>query len=162
MLPQTFSQLAQLIQLAIGPVVLISGVGLILLTMTNRFGRIIDRGRRVADLIENAHDSHRREVLRLQLHILRRQARLMRMAVSLVVLAIFLVVAQILVTFIGTEVGGVPVTLATLLFLSALCSVLVAMGFFLREITLSTTAHDLDLKRHTEEHEVPAAARRAQ
>ncbi|MBY0489533.1 MAG: DUF2721 domain-containing protein [Gemmatimonadaceae bacterium] len=160
MLPQTFPQLAQLIQLAIGPVVLISGVGLILLTMTNRFGRIIDRGRRVADLIEAAHDPHRRDVLRLQLHILRRQARLMRMAVSLVVLAIFLVVAQILVTFIGTEVGGIPVTLATLLFFGALLSVLVAMGFFLREILLSTTAHDLDLKRHTEEHPVPAKSQR--
>jgi hypothetical protein len=52
------------------------------------------------------------------------------------------------------------VTLATLLFLTALTSVLVAMGFFLREITLSTTAHDLDLKRHTEEHEIPQQARR--
>lgn len=155
MLPQSFPQLAQLIQLAIGPVVLISGVGLILLTMTNRFGRIIDRGRRVADLIEGAHDAKRREVLRLQLGILRRQARLMRTAVSLIVLAVFLVVAQILFTFVGTEVGGVPVTLATLLFLSALTSVLVAMGFFLREITLSTTGHDLDLRRHTEEYEIP-------
>ena len=30
---------------AIGPVILISGVGLLLLTMTNRLGRAIDRAR---------------------------------------------------------------------------------------------------------------------
>ena len=33
------------LQLSIGPVILISGIGLILLSMTNRFGRVIDRAR---------------------------------------------------------------------------------------------------------------------
>ena len=32
---------------AIGPVILISGVGLLLLTMTNRLGRTIDRARQL-------------------------------------------------------------------------------------------------------------------
>lgn len=32
-------------QVAIGPVILISGIGLLLLTVTNRFGRILDRSR---------------------------------------------------------------------------------------------------------------------
>ena len=35
--------IASILQLAICPVILISGVGLLLLTMTNRFGRVIDR-----------------------------------------------------------------------------------------------------------------------
>jgi hypothetical protein len=33
------------LQLSIGPVILISGVGLILLSMSNRFARVIDRSR---------------------------------------------------------------------------------------------------------------------
>jgi hypothetical protein len=39
------SQLIPVLQTAIGPVILISGVGLLLLTMTNRLGRVIDRSR---------------------------------------------------------------------------------------------------------------------
>lgn len=41
----SLTQLIPTLQLAIGPVILISGVGLLLLSMTNRFGRIIDRAR---------------------------------------------------------------------------------------------------------------------
>ena len=39
------SELIPVLQTAIGPVILISGVGLLLLTMTNRLGRVIDRAR---------------------------------------------------------------------------------------------------------------------
>ena len=42
------SQLIPTLQVAIGPVVLISGIGLLILSMTNRFGRVIDRGRILA------------------------------------------------------------------------------------------------------------------
>ena len=38
-------ELIPVLQVAIGPVILISGVGLLLLTMTNRYGRTIDRAR---------------------------------------------------------------------------------------------------------------------
>ncbi|MSU48902.1 MAG: DUF2721 domain-containing protein [Opitutus sp.] len=41
----SLTQLVPILQLAIGPVILISGVGLLLLTMTNRFGRLLDRSR---------------------------------------------------------------------------------------------------------------------
>jgi hypothetical protein len=43
--------LVPLLQFAIGPVIVISGVALILLNMTNRYGRIIDRSRALAELI---------------------------------------------------------------------------------------------------------------
>ena len=38
-----FAELIPVLQMAVGPVILISGIGLILLSMTNRFGRVIDR-----------------------------------------------------------------------------------------------------------------------
>ena len=41
-------ELVPVLQTAIGPVILISGVGLLLLLMTNRLGRIIDRARSLA------------------------------------------------------------------------------------------------------------------
>jgi len=39
MTPPTLTQLIPVLQVAIGPVILISGVGLLLLSMTNRYGR---------------------------------------------------------------------------------------------------------------------------
>jgi hypothetical protein len=39
------AELIPVLQIAIGPVILISGVGLLLLSMTNRLGRAIDRSR---------------------------------------------------------------------------------------------------------------------
>jgi len=45
MLAVETSEIVPVLQTAISPVVLISGVGLLLLTMTNRLGRIVDRAR---------------------------------------------------------------------------------------------------------------------
>ena len=36
----SLDELVPILQLAIGPVILISGVGMLLLTFTNRFGRV--------------------------------------------------------------------------------------------------------------------------
>jgi hypothetical protein len=41
----SLTDLITTLQLSIGPVILISGVGLILLSMTNRLARVIDRSR---------------------------------------------------------------------------------------------------------------------
>ena len=39
------ADLLPILQTAIGPVILVSGVGLLILSMTNRLGRAIDRAR---------------------------------------------------------------------------------------------------------------------
>ena len=41
----TLHEIVPVLQVATGPVILISGIGLLLLTMTNRLGRTIDRAR---------------------------------------------------------------------------------------------------------------------
>jgi CHASE3 domain sensor protein len=40
-------ELIPVLQVAIGPVILISGVSLLMLTLTNRYGRTIDRARQI-------------------------------------------------------------------------------------------------------------------
>jgi hypothetical protein len=45
--------LAQLLQSSIAPVTLISGAGLLLLSMTNRYGRAIDRIRVIVKEVQN-------------------------------------------------------------------------------------------------------------
>jgi len=46
--PLSVSKLIPIQQIAIGPVILISGIGMLLLTKTNRLGQPIDRSQQLA------------------------------------------------------------------------------------------------------------------
>src|SRR4051812_35147284 len=75
------SKLLPVIQLAITPVILISGVGSLMLTLTNRLGRIVDRTRSLAGQMRKA-DSDERDHIDSQLAILWRRAGLVRVGVT--------------------------------------------------------------------------------
>jgi hypothetical protein len=75
-----FKDLVPTLQVAISPVILISGVGLLLLSMTNRFGRVIDRSRQMADALRKAAPLERGSVSH-QLHILIYRTRLVRLCI---------------------------------------------------------------------------------
>jgi hypothetical protein len=68
-----------IIQAAIGPVILVSGVGLLLLSTTNRPGRIVDRSRQLTHQLRGAPQRERASVI-AQIDILWRWARLVRTA----------------------------------------------------------------------------------
>src|SRR5688572_19515401 len=53
------NEIVPVLQVAIGPVILISGVGLLLLTMTNRLGRAIDRARSLVRELREGRDHDR-------------------------------------------------------------------------------------------------------
>ena len=67
------SSLLPIIQLSTTPVILISGMGLLLLTMTNRMGRIIDRTRLYASQLRQAEEAEHRQ-LEIQLELTWRRA----------------------------------------------------------------------------------------
>src|SRR5215472_7859711 len=90
----------QILTASIAPVIVISGVGLLLLSISNRYGRAIDRARLLArDLSEidpeNARRRHLTEQLRLtndRAHILKRSMLYSSMCiffVSLTILSLF-------------------------------------------------------------------------
>lgn len=78
-------EIVPFLQTAIGPVILISGVGMLLLVMTNRFGRAVDRSRQlmVEQRKAEAGGAEDRGSLRDQIRILFRRARLLRRAIGL-------------------------------------------------------------------------------
>lgn len=75
----SLNQIVPVLQVAVSPVILISGVGLILLTMTNRLGRIVDRSRVMANELPEMQGTRHDRVAR-ELEILWKRARLMRLA----------------------------------------------------------------------------------
>ena len=57
-----FNELMSILQAAVSPVILISGVGLLILSMTNRFGRVVDRSRQIGNALRNAPQQERKRL----------------------------------------------------------------------------------------------------
>ena len=140
-----FTELMSILQAAVSPVILISGVGLLILSMTNRFGRVLDRSRALGEALGSAPAQERLR-LKSQLEILVRRARLLRSAISLatlsVLVAAILVIALFLTAFLHVEI----VALSVVLFIACLASLIGSLLAFLLDINLSLGALELELE----------------
>ena len=139
------SQLIPVLQVAVGPVILISGVGLLLLTLTNRLGRAVDRSRQLRhELREEAEVDRPR--LAPQVEILYRRARLLRLSIIMAGLSVLLVGILIIVVFLSVlmklEVG----LAIALLFIACMATLIVSLIAFIRDIQLSLQALNLELE----------------
>jgi hypothetical protein len=145
----SLTQLIPTLQLAIGPAILISGVGLILLSMTNRFGRVIDRSRRLTHDVREALGAEREKVL-AEVRVLWLRARIIRAGIALAVLSVLLAALLVISLFLGSLLMlGIAATLVGLFVLCMAC-LIGAMLMFLWDINLSLKA--LRLEMPTEEH----------
>jgi hypothetical protein len=137
-------ELLPILQMAIGPVILISGVGLLLLSMTSRFAHVVDRSRSLADALRKAPEPHGGQ-LTAELEILSRRARLVRLAITLgvlsVLMAALLIIALFLTALWHLEAGW----LIALLFIGCLALLIGALVVFLRDINVSLVALDLEI-----------------
>lgn len=142
------NELVPVLQLAVGPVILISGVGLLLLTLTNRFGRMIDRSRSI--IREMAEPTQTREEaanLNGQLLILQRRSRLLRLSISLSAVSVLCVGVLILGLFVAAlwrvEFTGWLVAI----FCAAIFGLIGSMIAFIIDMNLSLKAAQLDWQR---------------
>lgn len=131
--------LIPILQVAIGPVILVSGVGLLLLSMTNRFGRIIDRSRQ---LVTGQHPNSEG-----QIEILLRRARLLRAAILLATVSVLLAAMMIIGLFLGAMLTLNLAWLVALLFVACMLSLTGALLFFMADLNLSLHALRMELGR---------------
>ncbi len=137
-LPQTFP-IAHVIQLAVAPVFLLSGVGIILTVLTNRLVRVVDRARKVE---ADARTGTARELPRYKesLRVLARRARLINRAITLGTICALLVALVVAMLFTSAMLNvNLSLSIATL-FILAMLSLIVALILFLREVFLSISA----------------------
>lgn len=136
-------QIIPVLQLSIAPVILISGVGLVLLSMTNRYGRVIDRARSLCDAVRHDPDGHTNS-LREQLKILARRARLLRLAIALTTFSILLVALLIILLFLMAlmKIGGTA--LLILIFCLCMASLIGGLVAFIIDINVSLAALNLE------------------
>jgi phosphoglycerol transferase MdoB-like AlkP superfamily enzyme len=143
----TLDQIVPVLQTAIGPMILISGVGMLLLNLTNRLGRTIDRSRQLVEMLKHGDEEERRR-FKQQLEILWKRARLLQSAIALIATSALLAALLVIVLFLTVLLRIEAAILLSVLFILCLSSLIAALVFFLRDINY--TLHALALELHIE------------
>lgn len=133
------------LQLATGPVILISGIGLILLSMTNRMGRIIDRTWELARECRILGAAERRRAS-WQMTILMRRARIIRAAIAGASVSVLFAALLVLVLFLGALLR-LPLTelLVGGLFVGCVTSLIAALILFIADVNVSLHALKVEI-----------------
>jgi hypothetical protein len=136
----------QILTASIAPVIVISGVGLLLLSITNRYGRAIDRARLLArDLSESDPESARRRQLSEQLRLTNERAHVLRSSMLYASTSIFFVSLTVLSLFAEQLLQLQRDFLALPFFALCLISLVVSMYYSIRDITVSLSALELEV-----------------
>lgn len=141
----SLEKIIPMLQVAIGPVILISGVGLLLLTMTNRLGRAIDRARQLTQVLSERSDEKREQTL-AQVSILYRRARMIRLSITLAALSALLASALIITLFVTALLQWEAGLLTSLIFIACMASLFASLLAFIRDINMSLHALKLELE----------------
>ena len=139
-------EIIPVLQVAIGPVILISGVGLLLLTMTNRLGRAIDRARALAQDLRERREPDREQVL-AQVVIIYRRARVIRLTIALAALSVLLAAVLIIALFLSALSKWDQGLLIGLVFIVSMAALIASLLTFIYDIHLSLVALRLELKQ---------------
>jgi len=131
------------LQIAVGPVILVSGVGLLLLSMTNRLGRVIDRARELTvELRAQSGDVARGT---RQIEILMKRANALRQAITLSVISVLLAAVLVITIFLAAAFGLEAGLVVVILFIGSMTSLIGALIALLRDVNLSLAALKLEI-----------------
>ena len=133
---------AQVIQQAVAPVFLLTGVGAILNVLSSRLGRVIDRFRVLEKVPESEQAAYGTEIANLL-----SRSRWIHWAISLCTVCALFVCIVIAGLFIGSEMDRDPSGMVAAFFIAAMLALTAALLCFLREIYLATGS--INLRKHT-------------
>jgi hypothetical protein len=147
MINTSFRELVPILQTSIGPMILISGLGLLFLTMTNRLGRVIDRSRSLLDDLESYPESY---ILRInqEVAILWKRARYIRTSILLACMTCIGASWLIIMLFLSALVNlDLPLLLSGIFIFSMLCLSLSLLFFFI-DVNMTLSAFKIEMESH--------------
>jgi hypothetical protein len=131
---------AKLIQLALGPVFLISGVGITLSMLTQRLARIVDRARKLEASRENPSSEEKLVHIDEDLKVIFRRARHINAAIALsttsALLTTLVVTLLFASEFMPLSVGGA----IAVMFVASMVCLSTAFLMFLLEVRIATNS----------------------
>ena len=140
----TLREIAPVLQIALGPVILISGIGLLPLSMTNRLGRLIDRARKLSE-VRRAATAQELELVEAQIAVLSARAIHNRRAIVLAVVSLLFAASLVITLFLAAVLRWEAVVVVVALFACCMLSLIASLLSFLRDVNHSLTAIKLEL-----------------
>lgn len=131
------TELAHVIEMAVAPVFLLTGVGALLGVLTNRLSRIVDRARGIETALLSAPPGQALR-LRTELRQQAKRARVSQAAISLCTACALLISSVVVVMFIGVFAELELTALIAGLFVLGLLLLILGLLCFLREVYLAT------------------------
>ena len=135
------------IRLAVAPVFLLSGVGIMLTVFTNRLARTVDRARELERNAAHVPPADRAHELEQPLATLAHRGRLLNAAIALCTICALLVAVVVVVLFLGESFNFRINYIIDALFISAMLSFIGAILCFLREVFIATAALRIGLRQ---------------
>lgn len=136
-----------IIQLAITPVILMSGIGAVLLSMTHRMGRVVDRTRALAGQIRLEKNEDERGHLVNQLEVMFRRAKLLRLAMTMATTSVFVSGLLVVVIFVSALTRLELSAFILSLFIFSVSCLLLGLAAFIRDVFLSLKALGREVER---------------
>ena len=140
--------LVPVLQLSVSPVIVISGVGLVLLSMVNRYGHITNKTRDLSTVLRKSGDDSEGH-LHAQLHIMYRRARRVRLAIFLACLSLLCAAVLISALFLMCLVQLEGALVIVALFIGCMFALSASLIVFLTDINMSLNALSLEFESHS-------------
>jgi hypothetical protein len=128
----SLAAVAHVIQLAVAPVFLISGVAALLSVFTNRLIRIIEHARSLGKA-ETRSSAQIKEFL-----VLKRRVRLIHLSILLATTSALLISMVIVILFLGVFLTLNMAAIVGFLFVAAMIALIGSLVMFLKEVHLAT------------------------
>lgn len=134
----------QMLQASIAPCVLISGAGLLLLSMVNRLSRPIDRIRLLCSYLKS-HPTEDYQAIHEQIRILYKRCGLLRRAIVYIVANATFVAMIILLLFLIALYDLPLVTLINLFFILSLLCLIISLVYFFMDVWLALESLKIEI-----------------
>ncbi len=146
--PGAVVAIAHLIQLAIAPVFLLTGIGSILNVLAGGLARVVDRARRLEQDAASLDESDRDDA-RAELNLLDRRMNVVNLAISSCTASALLVCILIAILFVADLAGFAFGRTIAWLFILAMLMLIAGLILFLYEVRLAMAAIRLRRGRYT-------------
>jgi hypothetical protein len=145
MLPETPAlDIAHVIQQAVAPVFLLSGVAAMLNVLTSRLARVIDRARQMEIDYHDLPVGNERHVMRDRLAVLSRRSRMINIAITLCTTCALLICLVIVTLFVSALMDVSGSRWIAGLFVLAMLALIGGLVAFLQEIFVATASVRID------------------
>ena len=141
------NELIPVLEIAVGPAILISGDGMLLLTMTNRLARVIDRSRQVVSNLKHAENIERNSC-EAQLKILIHRGHLLRSAIFMAATSALLAALLIILVFVSVLMKWEIGWLISIIFMGSMLGVMGSLVSFLRDVNVTLHALSMEMPRN--------------